>query len=53
MISDNGAWYTKMSYDVVKKKKSYGTTIVQKSRHSLNPFGKVVDDDDYITMPPD
>jgi hypothetical protein len=52
VIGENGAWYTKTSYDVVKNKKSCGTTIVQKGRHSLNPFCKVVDGDDYITVPP-
>ena len=52
VISENGAWYTKMSYDVVKKKQSCGTTIVQKGRHSLNPFFEIIDGNDDVTVPP-
>jgi hypothetical protein len=52
MIRDNGFWNTKASDDVVEYEKSYSTTIIKKSRHSLNPFCKVINDNDDITMPP-
>ena len=52
VISDNGTWYTETSYGMVKKEQSCGTTIVQEGRHSLSPFGEIVDGDDYITVPP-
>jgi hypothetical protein len=52
MISDNGLWNTKASDDVVEDKKSCGTTIVQKSRHSLSPFCEVINGNDDITVPP-
>jgi hypothetical protein len=52
MISDNGTWYTKMSYDMVEKEKSCSMTIIQEGRHSLSPFGEVVNDDDDVTLPP-
>ena len=52
-MSDNGLSNTKVSDDVVKKEKSCSTPIIQKGRHSLRPFRKVIDDDDYITVLPD
>ena len=52
VISDNGAWYTKTSYDMVEKKQSYGMTIVQEGRHSLNPFSEEKNENDDLTMPP-
>jgi hypothetical protein len=52
MISDNVLWNTKASDDVVEEKESCSTTIIQKGRHSLNPFFEVINDNDDITMPP-
>ena len=46
-------WNTKACDYVVEEEKSCNMTIIQKGRHSLNPFCKVIDGDDYITMPLD
>ena len=52
MISDNGLWNTKVSDDVVEEEESYSMTIIQKGRHSLNPFCEVIDDDEDVTVHP-
>jgi len=52
MICDYGLWYAESGdYMIEKEKGSCFTSFIQ-CRHRLGPFGKIVDCDYYVPMPP-
>ena len=52
VISDDSLGNTKMSYDIIKKEQCCSISSVVKCQHRLDPFHKVINDYDDVTMPP-
>lgn len=52
MISDDGLRDAKTGYDMVKEKLSNNDTVIIICGHHLDPFSKIVNNNDDIAMPP-
>jgi hypothetical protein len=48
MVGNELEWYSKMGYDVVKEKTRCCVSDIVESRHSFDPFGEVINDDNNV-----
>ena len=48
MVGNKLEWYSKMGYDVVKEKTRCSVSGVVESRHSFDPFGEVINNDNNV-----
>ena len=52
VISNDGLWDSKYSYDMIEQEESGSLTIFRICRHGLSPFCGIVNGYNDVTMPP-